>query len=82
MLTCRHSWHMAREGDDNEFYFGCRRCRAMVSLRVTAGVLHANVHGELGPIISSVEVQQLVESVVAQFMGRVGRSKKRHRRAG
>ncbi len=78
---CVHTWLMLDEGTTTRFFFRCQCCRAVVSLDFALGVLHANVHGERGPIVELCEVQQLVDSVLRHSSeGCSGRKNKRKRR--
>jgi hypothetical protein len=61
---CVHTWVLLAESMADRFYFRCQRCRAVVSLGFVLGVLHVNVHGERGPVVSPRAVQQLVDSVL------------------
>jgi hypothetical protein len=71
---CVHTWLMLDEGTATRFFFRCKRCRAVVSLGFTLGVLHANVHVERGPVVGPYEVQQLVDNVLQHSQGECGRS--------
>jgi hypothetical protein len=75
---CFHYWNHIEDACSDRFMFVCRRCRAAVSLDFVGGVIHANLHLELGPMVPVADVEDLVASVLEQLRAPV--VPRKHRR--
>ncbi len=78
---CVHTWVLLDDATDDRFFFRCQRCRAVVSFGFVFGVLHFNVHAELGPVVSPHALQQRVDSVLQGSVVLHPARKKRRRKA-